>query len=338
VNAATERIFDTKTDELIGHPVSELVGGIDQAAHHSYVEHYKQTGNPSTPDGLVIGNFREATGQRADGSEFPAELAVAETELADGRKLFVAAIRDITERKQAEAQLQTLNSELETRSHERQALVQQLLSAQEEERRTVAYEIHDGPAQQLAAAQMFLEAFAFDQNIDMEADSADHLQRAKSYLDTGLTETRRIMSGLRPALLDDLGLADALHQLLNELASRAEIQLELDSSKLVNHLAPSVEITLYRIAQEAATNALKHSGSDRLRVDLQSDGSVAQLRVADYGRGFDPNAIEGPRDGHRYGLVGMRERVALLQGQFEIDSAPGQGTVITVTIPLSEED
>ena len=338
VNAAAEKIFGSKTDELIGHPVSDLVGSIDQAAHPSYVEHYKRTGRPSTPEGLVIGSFREATGQRADGSEFPAELAVAETELADGRKLFVAAIRDITERKRAEAQLQTLNSQLEARSHERQALVQQLLSAQEEERRTVAYEIHDGPAQQLAAAQMFLEAFAFDQNIDMEADSADHLQRAKSYLDTGLTETRRIMSGLRPALLDDLGLADALHQLLNELASRAEIQLELDSSKLVDDLSPSVEITLYRIAQEAATNALKHADSDRLRVDLQSDGSVAQLRVADYGRGFDPNEIEGPRGGHRYGLVGMRERVALLEGQFEIDSAPGQGTVITVTIPLSEED
>ncbi len=338
VNAATEKIFGAKTVELIGHPVSELVGGIDQAAHFSYVEHYKRTGNPSTPEGLVIGNFREATGQRTDGSEFPAELAVAETELADGRKLFVAAIRDITERKQAEAQLQALNAELVIRSRERQALVQQLLSAQEEERRTVAYEIHDGPAQQLAAAQMFLEAFAFDQNIDMEADSADHLHRAKSYLDAGLTEARRIMSGLRPALLDDLGLADALHQLLNELASRAEIQLELDCSKLVDDLSPSVEITLYRIAQEAATNALKHSDSDRLRVDLQSDGTVAQLRVADYGRGFDPNTIEGPRDGHRYGLVGMRERVALLDGQFDIDSAPGQGTVITVTIPLSEED
>ena len=78
------------------------------------------------------------------------------------------------------------------------------------------------------------------------------------------------MSGLRPALLDDLGLADALHQLLNELASRAEIQLELDSNKLVDNLSPSVDITLYRIAQEAATNALKHSDSDRLRVDLQS--------------------------------------------------------------------
>ena len=65
---------------------------------------------------------------------------------------------------------------------------------------------------------------------------------------------------------------------------------------------------------------------------------MAQLRVADYGRGFDPNAIEGPRGGHRYGLVGMRERVALLEGQVDIESAPGQGTVITVTIPLSEED
>ena len=337
VNEATETIFGGGPDELIGHSVRMLVGGLDGEVDPTDAEHGQREGSSSAIQELVASNFREATGWRLDGSEFPAELAVAETELNDGRKLFVAAIRDITERKHAEEQLQLLNTELETRSRERQALVQQLLSAQEEERRTVAYEIHDGPAQQLAAAQMFLEAFAFDQNIDMEDQSADHLQRAKAYLDTGLTETRRIMSGLRPALLDDLGLADALHQLLTELASRAGIQLELDSSKLVDDLSPAIEITLYRIAQEAAGNALKHSGSEELSVHLESDGSMARLRVTDHGRGFNPNTIQGPRDGRRFGLVGMRERVALLEGQFEVDSAPGRGTTITATIPLRED-
>ena len=337
VNAATETIFGGGPDELIGQSVKMLVGGLDGEVDPTDAEHRQRAGSTSAIQELVASNFREATGQRLDGSEFPAELAVAETELNDGRKLFVAAIRDITERKHAEEQLQLLNTELETRSRERQALVQQLLSAQEEERRTVAYEIHDGPAQQLAAAQMFLEAFAFEQNIDIEDQSADHLQRAKAYLDTGLTETRRIMSGLRPALLDDLGLADALHQLLTELANRAGIQLELDSSKLVDDLSPAIEITLYRIAQEAAGNALKHSGSEELSVHLESDGSMARLRVTDHGRGFNPNTIQGPRDGRRFGLVGMRERVALLEGQFEVDSAPGRGTTITATIPLRED-
>ena len=336
VNAATEVIFGQAPDQLVGYPISVLVSGIDATARR-VEESDSGTGDPSPEDGLAVGNFREAIGHRADGSEFPAELAIAETKLGDGRKLFVAAIRNITERKRAEEQLQHLNSEMETRSRERQALVQQLLSVQEEERRTVAYEIHDGPAQQLAAAQMFLEAFAFDQKIDMDDGSAEHLQRAKSYLDSGLTETRRIMSGLRPALLDDLGLADALHQLLNELAERAGVQLELDTSELVDQLSPAIEITLYRIAQEAASNAVKHSDSKRLSVRLGSDGSSACLQVTDYGRGFDLTIVAGPKDGRRYGLVGMRERVELLEGQFEIDSEVGRGTTITATIPLKEE-
>jgi PAS domain S-box-containing protein len=337
VNAATETIFGAGPEELIGQPVAELVGGPDRAPHSTYVEHYKQTGLPSTEGGLVIGNFREAVGRRLDGTDFPAELAIAETELNDGRKLFVAAIRDITERKQAEEQLRQLNAALETRSRERQALVQQLLSAQEEERRTVAYEIHDGPAQQLAAAQMFLEAFAFDQNIDLEHESSEHFQRAKSYLDSGLTETRRIMSGLRPALLDDLGLADALHQLLNEIVERAGITLELNAADLTAQLSPAIEITLYRIAQEAAGNALKHSGTNNLSVELKSDRAAAYLTVTDHGRGFNPRTTQGPANGRRYGLVGMRERVELLEGTFEIDSAEGRGTTIKATIPLNQE-
>lgn len=336
VNAATEIVFGMAPDDLVGQPVSILVGGGDRKAHASYVDHYRRTGEASTLKGLVIGDFREAVGRRFDGSEFPAELAVAETALHDGRRLFVAAIRDITERKRAEEELGRLNEELEDRSGERQALVQQLLSAQEEERRTVAYDIHDGPAQQLAAAQMFLEAYVFDQKIDVQDGDSSHLLRAMSYLTSGLTDTRRIMSGLRPALLDDVGLADALHELLREMTERAEIEFELRTSELIDELSPGIEITLYRVAQEAVGNALKHSGGDRISVNLRSDGSEACLQVTDNGNGFDPLEVDGPQGGHHYGLVGMRERVELLDGHFHLEASAGLGTVVTATIPLRE--
>lgn len=331
-NAATEQVFGWTPEELVGKPVAVLVGGMDHAMHATYVDHYKETGEASTADGLVVGNFRAVTGRRSDGSDFPAELAVAETGLSDGRRLFVAAIRDISERTATERQLRRLNAEVESRSQETQALVQQLLTVQEEERRTVAYEIHDGPAQQLAAAQMFLEAFVHEAGIT--PSSSPHLAKAKRYLEEGLTETRRIMSGMRPALLDDLGLGDALSQLLVELTARAEVRLEFDASGLQAELPPAVEITLYRIAQEAAGNALKHSGTACLEVWLASNADQVRLDVQDHGAGFDTSAVRSPSEGHRFGLVGMRERVTLLGGVFDVESALGEGTRVYATIPL----
>jgi signal transduction histidine kinase len=248
---------------------------------------------------------------------------------------FVTTIREIKERERAGAELERLNTELAARSTERQVLVQQLLSAQEDERRSVAHEIHDGPAQQLAAAQMFLEAFAFSQEIDLDSPDSDYLHRAKSSLDSSLIETRRIMSGLRPAQLDDLGLADALSELLMELTELAEMELELTTGELADDLSPTTEITLYRVAQEATNNALKHSGGSRLEISLQSNGSVARLRVEDDGQGFNLEGVEGPRAGERHGLVGMRERVELLGGEFSIESSATGGTTIAATIPLN---
>jgi len=136
-------------------------------------------------------------------------------------------------------------------------------------------------------------------------------------------------------LLDDVGLVDALRELLRELAERSETEATLDASGLADTLPPGVEITLYRVTQEAAGNALKHSGGDALRVTVRSDGADVTLQVADNGSGFDVAEVEAPRGGHHYGLVGMRERVELLDGESQIDSAPGSGTVVTVTIPLS---
>ena len=333
-NAASEGVFEWEPDALVGQPVSVLVGGVDHAAHAAYVDYYKQTGKASTPEGLVVGNFRRVLGRRSNGAHFPAELAVAETGLSDGRKLFVAAIRDISEREAAEARLRELNSEVARRSQETQALVQQLLSAQEEERRTVAYDIHDGPAQQLAAAQMFLEAFVHDESISTSA--TPNLAKAKQYLEEGLTETRRIMSGLRPALLDDLGLGDALHQLLVELTDRANVELEYDASGLHGELPAAVNIALYRIAQEAVGNALKHAGSPCLEVRLESNADRVRLSVGDQGRGFDTAQVPSPSGGERFGLVGMRERVTLLGGTFEIESVVDAGTMVRLEIPLED--
>jgi len=279
-------------------------------------------------------SFLQAKIRRGDGIWIDAELTVEPFRVDGSLVGALCEIRDVTEKRAAERELRQLNSDAEARSRERQALVQQLLTAQEEERRTVAYDIHDGPAQQLAAAQMFLETYAHEADVDLESDAAEHLRRAKLYLETGLGETRRIMSGLRPSQLDDLGLVDAIGQLLAELTAGAAVECEFKATRLSAVIPAEVEITLFRIVQEAIGNALKYSGTDRVEVDLSAGAETVKLHVRDWGSGFDPSAIEGPRDGRRYGLVGMRERVALLGGRFTIDSRRGEGTTISAEIPL----
>ncbi len=273
--------------------------------------------------------------QRGDGIWIDIELTTAPFEVGAELVGVLCEIRDVTTQNAAERQLSLLHSEVEIRSSERQALVQQLLTAQEEERRTVAYEIHDGPAQQLAAAQMFLEAFGQEPALN-DIDQT-YLSRARTELSTSLGEVRRIMSGLRPALLDELGLGEALRKLLTDLTSRAgvELELELQPAGTGDGLPPEIEISIYRIAQEAAGNALKHSGTPRLKVGLVIDSGTAELTVQDEGAGFDPQTASRPSDGMHFGLVGMRERVELLGGRFDVRSVPAVETTVTATIPLN---
>lgn len=269
--------------------------------------------------------------RRPDGSVIQVRLNTAPEAGTDTPEYFVTTVTDVTARVEAERELARLNLALAQQSGERQALVRQLLTAQEDERQTIAYEIHDGPAQKLAAAQMFLEAYEHEVQ---QAAQSDYFAQARDHLGTGLKETRRIMSGLRPALLDDVGLLEAIHTLVTDATTDTNVQVEFQSSEFRDGMPPEVEITLYRVVQEAVNNALKHSNSSSLSIRLQGAPHVVSATVEDRGVGFIPADVPAPREGRYFGLVGMRERVALLGGQLTIDSEPGDGTVVSVTIPL----
>jgi PAS domain S-box-containing protein len=298
-------------------------------------------GEPADVTGLPLARA-VATGQtqhdeliavrRIDGSVIDLRINIAPEAGTDTPEYFVTTVTDVTARVEDERELARLNRELAEQSAERQALVQQLLTAQEEERQTVAYEIHDGPAQQLAAAQMFLEAFEHE---SIPGGSSDYLDQARRHLGTGLRETRRIMSGLRPALLDDVGLREALNTLVTDSTIGTGIELEFHVDHLRQSLPPEVEITLYRIVQEAVANALKHSNTSYLSVRLTSDPTCVTVTVSDHGTGFVPESLPAPREGRHFGLVGMRERVALLGGEFSVDSSPPRGTSVSASIPLN---
>lgn len=223
------------------------------------------------------------------------------------------------------------------------ALVSGLIAAQEEERRAVAYDLHDGLTQYVMAAHAHLEAFKRAQSSG-KAERADReLDQGMRYLKDAVVESRRLVNGLRSLALDDLGLAGALEQLAEEERVRAGWQ-EIDFLHSVAgaRYHKTLETTIYRVAQEALTNVRKHAQTSHVRLSLLDtvDPITHQpqlvLEVRDWGNGFIPAQTE--RSEKHVGLHGMAERVQLIHGTFSIESAPGHGTCIrAVFAPLPPE-
>ena len=228
-----------------------------------------------------------------------------------------------------------LYGELAERERRLRDLVGQVLVAQEEERRRVAYEVHDGLAQTIAAAHQLLQAFARSYPPD-SIESQSSLDRVLELVQRAVGEARDIIADLRPTVLDDFGLATAVRQQVERLRSEG-LQIDYEETLGEERLPAGTETTLYRVAQEALTNIRKHASAARVLVTLQRfDGSI-HLRVRDWGRGFsDAEMTNGGGPGERVGVSSMRERVGLLGGRFEISSKPGDGTQVVAEIPLSQ--
>lgn len=221
------------------------------------------------------------------------------------------------------------------REHKEQleSLVKQLINAQEEERKLVAYDLHDGLIQQLVGARLHLGEFRkLDDYASPEAERV--LNEAISNLTSAVREGRHLIEGLRPSLLDSLGLASAVSELAENMGKPVNWEIEFDDQIGNTRLSPEVEITAYRIAQEALTNARKHAGTNRVDLDLVCTDGWLTVTVKDFGEGFDPTHI--PQDQRQFGLISMRERAVLLGGTCEIHSHPGQGTTVVTRLPLKD--
>jgi len=254
---------------------------------------------------------------RKDGRRIYADIAASQI-VYNGRLCLVGFVHDTTERRQAE---EALRREHRTLRH--------LLQSSDHERQLIAYEIHDGLAQQLAGAIMQFQVF--DQLKDRAPNDA-----AKAY-DGGVTllrqshfEARRLISGVRPPILDESGVVEAVAHLVHEQSHQPGPQIAFRSKVHFNRLAPILENAIYRIAQEALTNARAHSGSREVWVSLRQRGDKVRIEVKDFGVGFDPKAAHE----NRYGLRGIRERARLLGGKCRIQSKPGRGTTVVVELPV----
>lgn len=215
---------------------------------------------------------------------------------------------------------------LESIERERRRSGQLVLRAQEEERKRLARDLHDETNQALTGILLRLEALAHDLPAQLRPRVVELKQLVSGAMDELVTLARQ----LRPAALDDHGLVAALEAQLARLRSRSGVAAELLVSGEPERLSPDQQSALYRIAQEALTNAQRHARATRIEVELACSGDCARLTVTDDGVGFDPTS---DADGG-LGLRGMAERARLAGGELDLRSAPGSGTAVSVTIPL----
>jgi two-component system sensor histidine kinase UhpB len=222
------------------------------------------------------------------------------------------------------------NSMLDRIEQERHLTAQRVLQAQERERQRVARELHDQTGQALTH-----EIISLDLLLEKTADPAvrKHLESVKRTLEETLEEVHRMSQDLRPSVLDDLGLVPALRTLARQRSGPA-VSVRVEGVR--DRFPAAIETALYRIAQEAVTNANKYARARQIQIELRCRDHTVQLTVRDDGIGFDPYAIREPEQPGRagLGLFGMRERASLLHGTLEVHSRPTRGTEVVAELPL----
>lgn len=210
---------------------------------------------------------------------------------------------------------------------EAEQFLRRLIDVQEEERRSLCHEFHDGLIQHVLAAQMLLEAH---QDRHFPQTPCAELEEAVGYLRRGVSEARRLIRGIRTAVLDDLGLSAAIDDIAEQLADFGlSVGRRVDPA--VEAETPDRQLVIFRVVQEALTNVRKHSGDTKPTVAIGYDDGTITIVVEDKGKGFDVASA----DRRGFGLAGMRERVRLAAGTCRVDSQPGRGTRVTVRLPAS---
>lgn len=260
---------------------------------------------------------REVFGVRKDGSEFPAEASISKLSVAE-KTTFTLIVRDITDRLRTERQLQSLTSEL--------------MTAQEEERRRIARELHDDINQRLALVAIEIGNMLSDPSILTEQTKRT-IQSLSQRLVRISDDVRRMAYQFHPSILDDLGLTAALKRMADEWSEKTGIKIVIVQEEMADRLPRDVASCLYRVSQESLANIAKHSHAVRVELELTCGEQEITLSIYDAGVGFDLKDVQARNPG--LGLVSMRERVRSVRGRFDIQSEPGRGTHIMVHIPFS---
>jgi signal transduction histidine kinase len=224
----------------------------------------------------------------------------------------------------------TLLERVRTEARAVQALAGRVREAEENERRRLAHELHDDFGQRLTALRMKLQLSRL--RPDQRTAAIDDCVAISEEL---LHDVRAFAHGLRPPLLDEVGLGPALHALMDATVDRSVFVVTLDVPERLPRLPPSIELAAYRVVQEALTNVLRHASASRLSLAARPDDGTLGIWMIDDGHGFDPDTAAQAAPGQHLGLVSMRERATFAGGTLDVDSAPGRGTTVCLRIPLT---
>ena len=315
VNRMTGQMFGYEPGELLGKPHETLLPVRFRESHAVHRGAFA-----ASPKTRPMGIGMELCGARKDGSEFPIEVSLSSVEGQPG-PLYVAFVTDITVRKLAETALRDSEEEL-------RALTRRLMTAQEDERRRIARDLHDDVTQHLAFLSMEIGRAA----AEIDGSTETHL-RCKELQDQVVEITqdvRRISHGLHPSVIEDFGLATALEELCPEFTQHYGIHVEFDGPNEEVKLNLDIASNLYRVAQEALSNAAKHSGATVIVVTLIEVAGQIQLSIKDNGAGVH---LSQPRNG--LGIASMKERMRMVGGRLSIASGPEEGTEVLASVPVS---
>ncbi len=316
-NAAAERVFGLPRSAVIGRSLALLMPERFRSDHGTHIARFATTGVTSRR----MGAQPVLTALRADGTEFPIEASISQH--AHGSAQFYTVIlRDVSDRVRAHEDLRRSKEELQELSATAQI-------AREQEMSRIARELHDELGQALTMLQMDV-AWGKAHLPAGHPDFAGRLDRMEKLLKSTVAATRRIAADLRPLILDDLGLVPAVESLVQNFTQRTGVPCTLAVDDRDLALASLHSTAVFRIVQESLTNVAKHAGAKSAAVSIAREGDRIVVRVRDDGVGF---VAQDPRKPNSFGLVGLRERAALLRGEAAITTAPGQGTTVEVRLP-----
>lgn len=320
--------------QVIGQHCYEISHGVTKPCRRPYHEcpiaGVKETGEPVRVTHIHIHITRDRRQKRY--------IDVIASPITDNKGNIIAfseLMRDVTEAKKAELKIAKLHQEVENKEKVQRELLHQLFSIQEEERKRIAREMHDETIQELASLAVYLEVVA--STLPANVDKAKtELKKAQDLSISIIEGIEKFIYELRPSLLDDLGLVSAIRWLADNTLEKAGIAVHFNLTGRDRRISSQMETNIFRIIQEAINNIAKHASAKNTIISVDFKRNNIRVCVKDDGKGFDVQEAMDSKDRPRgLGLLGMMERVEIINGKLTIDSYPGgNGTEIAITIPL----
>lgn len=308
-NPRAEELFGWTTEELIGQSVDVLVPDAVGQSHHTHRARFA-----ADPHNRPMGVGLDLRGRRKDGSTFPVEISLSPWHPSDSAEPMrvICTVRDVSDYRRL------------------QNFSEGALRATEEERQRIARELHDDTAQRLATLILRIRRLAMEP--DAEARAA-MLEDVRDEVVDATEGVKRMARGLRPPEIEELGLALAITAHVRSLREGVDFEVETELGSVERYLSDTAKLAVYRIVQEALSNARRHGKTNEALVRLYVEGSKVVAEVVDKGEGF--RASRAVERGGGLGLVGMRERATMVGGMLTIDSVPGEGTQVRVAVPAN---